>query len=159
MFTRRLISSVLSPPGKLARLPRIFGLIRSVGAIIQLVGYTFGLIVAGALSHEPYYNPFTAEAWFLLAGIAAAAVLGYGGGVVSKKNGVRGGRILFTATFVGLVSYIPYYASTYQGIFSIYVLFLFYPPWWTMLFLAGGLLTSQRANPAQLDHPSISGKG
>jgi hypothetical protein len=86
-------------------------------------------------------------------------VLGYGGGVVSKKNGVRGGRILFTATFVGLVSYIPYYASTYQDIFSIYVLFLFYPPWWTMLFLAGGLLTSQRANPAQLDHPSISGKG
>jgi hypothetical protein len=136
----------------------MFGLGGSIGAMIQLVGYTWGLLLAGALSHEPYYNPFTAEAWFLLAGLGLAAVLGSYGGVISAKNSSRGGRILFTGTLVGLVSYLPYYASNYQGLFSIYVLFLFYPPWWTMLFLAGGLIASQSMNSTQLDHLSISGK-
>jgi hypothetical protein len=118
------------------------------------VGYTFGLIVGGAVSHEPSYNPFTPEAWFLLAGLGAAAVLGYGGGVVSTKNGTRGARILFTATLVGLVSYIPYYAYTYQGIFSIWALLLYYPPWWTMLFLAGGLFALWSMKPTQPGQPN-----
>ena len=118
------------------------GVIGAGGALLQLAGYSFAFLISSALEHDPYYNPFDFQALFLLAGLVIATMLGLAGGVISRKSSRAGGRVLFAATGVGFLSYIPYYFYTFQGL-SIIALLLYFPPWWTMLLLAGGLFAFQ----------------
>ncbi len=152
----RLFNTALSFPEKLRRASYVFGVVGAVSATLQLGGYTYALLISGP-SAEPYYNPFDAQASFLLAGLAVAGVLGFTGGMVVPKNGKLGGTILFTAMGVGFVSPIPYYVSVYRG-FLFIPLLLYYPPWWTILFLVAGLFALWSMKPPQPDNPTNSGK-